>query len=679
MVGASSRGAGVKPKRSTTAGELPLSREANSNKKESAASGSLSAAAFPMAGPSRGGFIVQTHAKTAATVATTKGDAISTSELAHVSTTASAPPGPQETRSVSMPPPSLGERRFSVEVLPPTNQVELSPKDVGLPPSVVLARLSDLSATNPSPESFLPLLRALTRAVTLYPFPPPALAASNLSEALSQHPTQIASGAQANAASRPPPTPAQIYVSQAHRLSTSAPHAVQAVMLELMIACINASLESTGGMKELDKAVFWEEARRWSDEARVEVDDGQGGKRKILPHLDREALVKVLAALTRGGRDLSDVPGLVALLCTFVTDSLPIPRPPSPLFDPKVTTPFIRRTPHVPSPHASSLALITALHKFSAPHIYTASTLLALRAALEVAKLQEEQDIGGPDGVLAFITSVVRFGEVTGGKAARKKALFTEQPRRDSMDPETSVDTNEGDEILREVVSVVARLIGCEGLVTVVEIREGQTFAQASTNSACLKTSILPPLALDLMRDLIRSPANQATKSLRRTLVAPPMSGPRPPCPILLLVGSLRSLRKAMVENTAEAEAAQQHVQDSGMSGNGESRWPSLLSLGLPFLWNGIKRVMQWESGRVNAEVMRLVEERLEASERLALRNAAINSTENPRSAYDAGTAGGGVTYEEWSMAIEVLDKAKMHIRAWEQKKLRQWLLADEG
>jgi len=454
-------------------------------------------------------------------------------------------------------------------------------------------------------------------------------------------------------------------------------------MLELMEACISASLESTGGMKELDKAVFWEEARRWSDEARIEVDDGQGGKKKVLPSGDREALVKVLATLTRGGRDLSDVPGLVALLCTFVTDSLPIPRPPSPLFDPKVATPFIRRVPHVPSPHASSLALITALHKFSAPHIYTASTLLALRAALEVAKLQEEQDIGGADGVLAFITAVVRFGEVTGGKAARRKALFKERAGTDSNESESAFDANEGDEILREVVSVVARLIGCEGLVTVVEIREGQTFAQASTNPSCLKTSILPPLALDLMRDLIRSPANQATKSLRRTLIAPPLSGTRPPCPILLLVGSLRSLRKAMVENTAEVEAAQQHGQESGMSGNGESRWPSLLSLGLPFLWNGVKRVMQWESGRVNAEVMRLVEERLEASERLGAkaqealsRNA--SSTEHSRSTQDIGGER-GVTYEEWSMAIEVLDKAKMHIRAWEQKKLRQWLLADEG
>ncbi|GAA5939657.1 uncharacterized protein JCM15063_005247 [Sporobolomyces koalae] len=679
MVGASSRGAGVRPKRSVTAGELPLTAEASNGKRDAPAAAGYNGP--PLAGPSRGGFIVQTHAKTAATVATTKGDGISTTELAHVSTSSSAPSVPQDTsRSKSMPPQSLGERRFSVEVLPTTAPMEIAPNDAGLPPSVILARISDLAATNPRSESYLPLLKSLARAVSLYPFPPPTLSASSLSEALSLHPTQIGSTVHFPGASRPPPTPAQIYVSQAHRLSTTSPPAIQAIMLELMVACINASLESTGGMKELDKAVFWEEARRWSEDAKVEVDDGQGSKRRALSHHDREALVKVLAALSRGGRDLSDVPGLVALLCSFVTDCLPSPRPPSPLFDPKVMTPFTRRVPHVPSPHASSLALITALHKFSAPHIYTASTLLAIRAALEIAKLQEEQDIGGSDGVLAFITAVVRFGEVTGRKAARRRARPTERDATVPQDGEIVSDANEGDEILREVVSVVARLIGCEGLVSVVELRDGQSFAQASVNPACLKTSILPPLALDLMRDLIRSPANQATKSLRRTLIAPPATGPRPPCPILLLVGSLRSLRKAMVENTAEVEAAHQHNHDSGMSGNGESRWPSLLSLGLPFLWNGIKRVMQWESGRVNAEVMRLVEERLDASERLAtkLQEAASKNAAGTTDHSRPGYEGGGVTYEEWSMAIEVLDKAKMHVRAWEQAKLRQWLLADE-
>ncbi|GAA6063253.1 hypothetical protein JCM10212_003616 [Sporobolomyces blumeae] len=690
LVGASSRGAGVRPKRSVTATELPVTKEAQASRREaavSAAMGGYNAAAFPLAGPSRGGFIVQTHAKTAATVATTKGDAISTTELAHVPTTTSAPGGLPEPRSVSMPPPSLGERRFSVEVLPSSPPRDESVEHAGLPPSVILARITDLSAQNPKPISFLPLLQALIQAVTLYPFPPPALAASNLSEALSRHPTQIASSSNTSTTSRPPPSPAQIYVSQAHRLSINSPMAIRGAMLSLMVACINASLESTGGMRELDKAVFWEESRRWSEEARVEVDDGQGGKRRVLPDFDREALVQILAALTRGGRDLSDVPGLVALLCTFVIDALPQPRPPSPLFDPKVSTPFIRRVPYTPSPHASSLALITALHKFSAPHIYTASTLLALRAALEIAKLQEEQDIGGPDGVLAFLTAVVRFGEVTGGRAARRKAMFKERPEAGQEEAsEPPVNPNEGDEILREVVSTVARLIGCEGLVSVVEIREGQSYADAANNPSSLKDSVLPPLALDLMRDLIRSPANQATKSLRQTLIAPPTTGPRPPTPILLLVGALRSLRKAMAENTAELEASQQHGQESGAggSGGGESRWPSMLSLGLPFLWNGVRRVMQWESGRVNAEVMRLVEERLEASERaggrtreLATKMAVKGGADVPKALQDEGS--GGVTFEEWVMAIEVLDRAKMHIRAWEQAKLRQWLLADEA
>ncbi|GAA5962826.1 hypothetical protein JCM21900_004100 [Sporobolomyces salmonicolor] len=695
MVGASSRGAGVRPKRSITADEVPLAKEAEASRRAPALSaglGGYTSATAPIAGPSRGGFIVHTHPKTAPTVATTKGDSISTSEL---SPTSSSGPVSLETRSISIPPPALVDRRISVDVLPTFAHAEAVVEDNSHPPSVVLLRIADLAAANPKPEAFVPLLRALARSVVLFPFPPPTLSASKLSEALAQHPTFRTS---ARTVSRPAPSPAQIYVSQAHRLDAASPPSVRAATLDLMVACINASLESIGGMRELEKAVFWDEARRWAEEARVEVDDGQSGKRWVLPDADREGLVKVLAAITRGGRDLSDVPGLVALLCTFVTDSLPVPRPPSPLFDPKVGTPFIRKVPHKPSPHASSLALLTALHKFSAPHIYTASTLLALRAALEVAKLREEQDIGGPDGVLAFLGAVVRFGEVTGGKAARRRALFQESPR-DSGERHrgdlTAPNPNEGDEILREVVSTVARLIGCEGLVSVIELREGQSLVDADRSAASTKTSNLPSLALDLMRDLIRSPANQATKSLRQTLIAPPpaSAGARPPTPILLLVGALRSLRKAMAEHTAELEASSHHhgadLTSAGGAGTGESRWPSMLSLGLPFLWNGIRRVMQWESGRVNAEVLRLVEERLEAAERAGAKAKEAAGVVSPKVAPAGGLEalrtlgeemeGGGVTYEEWGMAVEVLDRAKMHIGAWEHAKLRQWVLAEEA
>lgn len=703
MLGASSRGAGVRPKRSATSEEVQLAQEAEARRDLEGphAGGTVNMGPYGIAGPSRGGFIVQTHAKAAPTIATTTSDSTALDHLPPLR----LPPAATQKTPLSPPTRPLIDRAVTVDILPSSPLQEVFLGDSVLPPSTILGRLSDLTKTvrTNDPVAFVPLLRLLAKSVSLFPFPPPALAASTLADALSAHPiTPGSPGASFDTPtpiSVPAPSPARIYLSQSHHLVASAPSPLRVVMLELMVACINASLESTGGMRETEKAIFWDEARRWADEARVELDDGQGGKRWVLPDSDREALVSVLNAMTRGGKDLSDVPGLVALLCTFVTDSLPVPRPPSPLFDPNVTTPFIRTIPHKPSPHASSLALLTALHKFSAPHIYTVSTLLALRAALEVAKLREEQDIGGKDGVLDFLGAVVRFGEVTGGKAARKKAFLEasmSRERDEFRDPE---------EILREVVSTVARFIGCEGLVSVVELKDGQTLRDVDTSPSSLsvKTSVLPPLALDLMRDLIRSPSNQALKSLRTTLIAPPPTvegTPRPRTPILLLVGALRSLRKALAEHTAELEASSEGGAGAAATlASGESRWPSMLSLGLPFLWNGIRRVMQWESSQVDAEVLRLVGERLESCHLSDLK-AGEGGTGLGVSSAPSGEGGGGggvgvagrlemskeledtrkgVQYDEWEMAIEVLDKAKKHIAAWEQQNLRQWLLADDG
>lgn len=621
-------------------------------------------------GPSRGGFIVAPHP--------TSRHSASTVEMLHSNATAST--SKLSTTSGQSRPPSL--HRESVEVVDPIVPAEPEGAPV-LPPSGILPRLSTLAQESPDVVKLVPLVRLLSRSVALYPFPPPSLAATSLSEALARH--GITANGQRTPHSAdglslfPTPSPLQIYVSQSHLLSSASPPAVRAALLELMKACVDASIGSMGGMKEGEKAVYWDEARRWSDEAKVEVDDGQGGKQWVLPDSEREALVAILSSLTKGGRDLSDVPGLVALLCTYVTDSLPVPLPISPLFDPTLFTSFTRTTPPTPAPHTSSLALLTALHKFSAPHIYTASTLLALRAALEVAKLQEERDIGGQNdvGVLPFLGVVVRFGEVTGGKTARRKRELMEGSRERGP-----LGENEGDEILREVVSVVARMIGCEGLVGVVEVQADKPLAKVHDERT--KPSVLPPLARELMRDLLRSPANQALKSLRNTLVAPPPTTPRPPTPVLLLVGALRSLRKALEEHSADAEASINRGESTSLT-TGESRWPSMLSLGLPFLRNGLCRVMQWKSGHVDGEVLRLIEERLEAAARAGARakEAAAALANAPEAfgarAKEVDEGEGGVSYEDWDMAIDALDRTKWHIGAWEELRRRPWVMDDDG
>lgn len=434
---------------------------------------------------------------------------------------------------------------------------------------------------------------------------------------------------------------------------------------------------------ERDKAVYWDEARRWSEEGKIENDDGQGGKRLVLPDADREGLVAVLSSLTKGGRDLSDVPGLVTLLCTFIVDALPTPRPPSPLFDPDLSTHFIRTSSSKPSPHSSALSLITNLQKFSASNIYTSSTLYCLKTVLEIARLREERDLGGGQeaGVLDFLAAVVRFGEVTGGKAAQRSAHTDAGP--------TSND--EGQEILREVVSVVARIIGCDGLVGVIEVKEGDPMP--NPRAPPQTSSILPDMALQIMRDLIRSPANQALKSLRNSLTSPPKTiasdaqESRPPTPVLLLVGTLRSLRKAFAGYSTEAEErVKLDSSSAGGVGPGSSdyKYASLLSLGLPWVWTGLNRVVEWRNERIDAEVLRLVDERIEAAERMGVIRATRDATQAPSSA--AGPAAGaidevegGVTYEEWDMAIEILDKLRWHVGAWEAARMKKWTLDEFG
>jgi hypothetical protein len=677
LIGGSSRGAGVRPSRNaavTSANTLSgYPRREDSAMEEFEAMMSTGAVregsgGSALAGPSRGGFMVHSsHAsKTAPAIVTSAqisqaSTTASTSKLEALMSTSTLAPSPSRRRSLEVPAVVVREDESDSQ---PT-----------LPPSQIILRLAALVQTSMDTATLVPLIRLLSKSVSLYPFPPPSLAsATALSQALASQPNSPASEYPAvNPITAPKPSPLQIYLSQSHLLVPSATTEVRAAVLELLRSCVDASLGSTGGIKEGEKAVYWEEARRWADEGKIEVEEGDERK-AVLPPADREGLVAILSSLTRAGRDLSDVPGLVALLCAFVTDSLPFPAPPSPLFDATLATPFIRTTPYVPAAHTTSLALLTAIHKFSAPHIYTASTLLAIRAVLEVAKQQEERDIGGQSdvGVLAFLGAVVRFGEVTGGKAARRRRQRV-YGQIDTPDPEnSSFGENEGDEILRQVVSVVARMIACEGLVGVVGVTAGRPLPKVHDQR--ILPSVLPPLALELMRDLLRSPANQALKSLRATLVAPPSTTPTPPTPVLLLVGSLRSLRKALLEHSADIEASASRKESASLT-TGETRWPSLLSLGLPYLWNGLVRVMEWKSGHVDGEVLRLVEERLVAFERVAAREKEAAAAPGGTGTVD--DTEGGVPFEVWDMAIESLEKTRWHIATWEELRKRPWIMSD--
>ncbi|KAK4048611.1 Tuberous sclerosis 2-like protein [Microbotryomycetes sp. JL221] len=722
--GSSSRGAGVRPRKSKADAITSVSESAENEMPERDDSTATSVGGYSLAGPSRGGFVTHSRGKTAPTVAATGPSAEEDYENA-LRQSRNPSPGPSSSRGAGrFPSPhrrAADTRASSKERRPSTfNWSAGFDDDHVLPPSKILPRLHDAASFDPANEEILAsLIRLLAKSVSLYPFPPPTLAAASLSEALASHPSTPRTEHPADRMeSKPSPTPVQIYLSQSRHLSKLSSPVLRAATLELMNACLEASLGSTGGIMEREKAVYWDEARRWSEEAKVEVDDGQGGTRRVLPEADRESLVTLLNLLTKGGRDLSDVPGLINLLCTFVHDSIALPRPPSPLFDPNLSTHFVRTIPSRPSKHASALTLITNLQKFSAPSIYTSSTLNCLRTVLEVAHSRDEPDIGGSEeaSVLNYLAAVVRFGEVTGGKSAQRQAHTMESGAAESSD--------EGNEILREVVELVARIIGCENLIGVIEVHEGDDAGSSrrpsppSPQDPPTSRTLLTEPAHALMRDLIRSPANQALRSLRNSLTVPPTQlnaqdaaslPPQPP--VLLLVGTLRALRRAFSEHSQETDERLRAEAQAQLASNATSsaptqmgaRYPSLLTLGLPWVFPGLRRVVQWKNELVDAEVLRLVEERIEDAEKIAAVKreiaqvvAAINATSASTGASSSsGAAGQGqstsvstnylpidesdatVSYELWDLAIQTLEKLKWHVSAWEAAKLRTWVLED--
>ncbi|SCV74251.1 BQ2448_6683 [Microbotryum intermedium] len=724
--GSSSRGAGVKLSKSKMSTIDPIILDQELKREEAIA------AAFVAGGGrgGRGGLITSTHGKTKPTVAaTTAGFAPAqrTSASTRVptagKTSLKSPTSKSSSILVGAPNNPSTPQRLSIDIAssPPREALPPTLEDEGpmMRPSQILAQLSDIAQHSSDPSRLIHLMRKLAKSVATYPFPPPALAAAPLSEALASQPTSPAADGSDTTPphlgrSAPTPTPVQIYLSQSRWLSAHSPPVLREAVLALLVASIEASQSATGGMKETDKAIYWDETRRWAEEGKVQADDGFGGRRWILPDAERELLVTVLSIMTKRGRDLSDVPGLVALLCHFVTESLPTPSPPSPLFDLTLQTPLVRKSASMPpSKHTSALALLTALHRFSAPYVYASSTRLALKAMLEVARLQDEDDIGGvqamdehgnatwslsdesKDGsMLGFLTALIRHGEVAGKRDALQHAQVHD---RREFEPEGA--RSDSDELLREIVAVVARIIGLEGHVRVVDLIDGDS-TPPSTHERATRPSELPPRAQRLMTELIRSPANQALKSLRSSLIAPPSTSLRPLPPVLLLVGTLRSLRKALDDHSKEVETSVERRADpiTKTQSWGDHRLPNLLSLGLPYLWTGMRRAMEWQSGPIDTEVIKLMDDRLEAMDRLARK---IKNLKRAGMGGGGGGAGGllaqsamqegglhqevpedegehGIGYEEWDMAIDLLMATKWHIDAWEKTKLKSWTLEDD-
>lgn len=397
-------------------------------------------------------------------------------------------------------------------------------------------------------------------------------------------------------------------------LDTNRPKEVCAAGLELLKTCINVTNENPGSLSyPYDRLVYYNAARQYF----ANLNDATLS--------DLQNLVAVLEALTRGGRDLQGLDGIVPLLldiAVLLTNlrnyerSRFIEHPEtssSPLLDANFNTPFIRLPPDnlqiTSDPRYSPASLLIACHRFSfaqlhANHLNATMALFVGRGLITLG----EHEISK---ILDLMDTVVKFGYV----------------------PEAH---------LEPVVDFIARVIGLEGRVPMVDISP-----DGKRRTSVLQDG-LPGQAHVVMRHLLRSPANQVLKHLRGTLTMPTTNedGNERTCPKPLLVGTLRTLRKSYADfeesnNTPEA------VERSS------EYWPSLMAQGMLILRDNLLACLRWRSEDIDSEVLLFMYEQL-----------VYRTAENA-----------SFTMQEWEMLISILEGCVWHIETWEARHGRPWTI----
>lgn len=340
-----------------------------------------------------------------------------------------------------------------------------------------------------------------------------------------------------------------------------------------------------------------------------------------LSEAEVQTLNGILDVLTRRGKDVIGLQGLLELLAgmssyihglrqrerlRYIED---ISKATAPLLDPTYKTPFVRlplKTFNISfDPSDSPAGLLTSALKYSFAQFTSAevNACFAGRMRGVLASLGDfEVKI-----CLELIDTTVKFGII----------------------PPDS---------LEDAVKFVARVSGLEGRCHVLEVS-----AEGGRRKVPLGKQLAKD-AHDVMRNLLKSPANQALKHLRAILSSRPDA--QGECPVPLLVGATRCLRQAYVEHDGSVMQA----IDQDMVHTLE-RYPSLLAMGMNVLRNNLVDALNWHNADVDAEVLLFLDERLAA-------------TRANRSA---------LTFEEWDTLIFVLERLGWHVTGWEEKHASPW------
>lgn len=424
--------------------------------------------------------------------------------------------------------------------------------------------------------------------------------------------------------------PAQVWESSSSMLDPDQPQSLRTAGVEVLKACVSvANEQSTQLCYAYERQFYYSAVQRYFE------------NKQDMTIIEMQSLVAVLEQLTRGGRDVLGIDGLIPLLTDIALAMTAIRNrervrhvdniatATAPLLDPTFATPFIRVPAGIflfsSDPKASPAALLIAIHRFSFPHIplEQVSLLIGTFVRRALQSLGEHELIK----TLELIDTVVKFGYIPA-------------------------------EHLEDVVKLVARATGVEGrcLVNVLS-PDGQTRSEPLSDE-------LPNMAHTVMRNLLLSPSNQALKYLRAILSSKQLTTPTPTaatvvksstvendagatCPTPLLVGALRCLRRAF--NDHENSSSLFSGDGERMSERERDRYPSLLSMGMIILKQNLLDVLDWKNPDVDSEVLLFIEDRFASH---------VNT---------------GLTPEEWEMVITVLEEVSYRIPEWEAEHGKAW------
>jgi hypothetical protein len=447
--------------------------------------------------------------------------------------------------------------------------------------------------------------------------------------------------------------PLATWLQAAHVIGRNEHISVRLSGLDLMKTCVAAY--DPAPLSITDKQTFYAFVQDYDVELEKRTDDEIRG------------LNRVCVALSRGGRDIIGLEDLIETLCDYAgemykrrqaqrdtiredffkqhpslslaTASSPvILRRLSPLQDPSFIATFVS---YPPAPELvlddaaiGPIALLTNIHKFSWPHLSQADVAFATSYLVLEALATFNDTVVGL--IIDHVDVMSRFGYV----------------------PANHIDV---------VIFFLARVVSLDG--------RGRTIVFVDEKGQDIEPRLEPfssklcDRARLVVKNLLRSSANQALRCLRGGLTPP---GPEDELKdVQVAVGCIRCLRDVL--NEIRTSPSIQAAEMLSVQSTFFDSWPILLAMGLPVLFPNLCDALLWPHFEVAEQVLLLLFDRLTRS------TAEVPQTIGPSlsktAELDLVEGPGQLTYDEWDLVLDLLERALPHVRRYEDETEAVWVL----